>query len=94
MYEWYAKFIETVTEIDALLTALKALVLRHPECQTELGEAVAAVVKALPGKSVTGMLLALNEVREAYAAFVTAYTTETAAGAVSDLVAKLKSIAE
>lgn len=92
--EWYAKFIETVTELDALLTALRALVARNPECEKELTEAVAAVVKAVPFKSVTAMLLALNEVREAYAAFVNAYTVETASGAVADLVAKLKAIAE
>lgn len=92
--EWYAKLIETVMELDALFTAVKAVVARHPECWDDLAEAVAAVVKALPGKSVTGMLAAANAVREAYTAFVVAYTAETASGAVADLVAKLKAIAE
>lgn len=91
---WYAKVLETVYEIDALYKAVRALVVRHPECEAEVGEAFAAVLKALTTKSVTGMLAALSEAQEAYAAFVKAYTDESAANAFADLAAKLKAIAE
>ena len=90
----YKKVIETVVEIDALYTACKQLVLRHPELADDLAGAFAAVVKTVATKNVTGALAVLAAVQGAYTDAVKAYTDETASGAVADLVKKLHAIAE
>ena len=93
--EGYAKVIETIHEIDALYTATKALVLRHPEVLDDVTAAFTNVLKVVASKfSVVAALQVLASVRDAYSECVKAYTDETASGAIADLVAKLKAIAE
>lgn len=88
---WIVKLMAAIETIKGVWSGVTTIAGAHPELATDIEATFYGVLGAMQHRDAAGIWALVDEVKTAFTDFTKAYTGE--AGALADLLAKLKSIA-